>query len=54
MEEKTINPEKSYRVKLKRSVEISPHVFARPNDDVVVKGRVLETILDDVLSYEEA
>jgi hypothetical protein len=47
-----IDPEKQYRVKLSKVVELTPHVFARPHDALVVKGKVLSTILDSVEAYE--
>jgi hypothetical protein len=47
-----IDPEKQYRVKLSKVVEIAPDIYARPNDQVVLKGKVLATIIDDVEVYE--
>jgi hypothetical protein len=46
--------DKHYRVKVKRPVEIGAMVLA-PTTDNVVKGKVLNSLPDDVVdSYEEA
>jgi hypothetical protein len=52
----SIDPEKSYRVKLAHAVEIHPGVWARPGDVVVLIGSLLssDAIQDKVESYEEA
>ena len=39
-----IDPSARYRVKLLGAVELRPGHWARPADDVVVTGRVLEAI----------
>ena len=39
-----IEPDVRYRVKLLGAVELRPGHWARPADDVVVTGRVLEAI----------
>lgn len=49
-----IDPEKRYRVTVARVLEIAPNEFARPHDEVVMKGKKLATVLDSVESFEEA
>lgn len=52
----SIDPEKSYRVKLAHAVELHPGVWVRPNDELVILGSLLssDAIKDKVESYEEA
>jgi hypothetical protein len=52
MPETKIDPETQYRVKLSKVVELAPEIFARPHDALVVKGKVLSTIMDSVELYE--
>jgi len=55
MTTKKIDADKQYRVKLKRVVKLGEgRTVLHPRNDNVIKGRVLETILDFVASYEEA
>jgi hypothetical protein len=48
-----IDPLKSYRLKLARSVEIAPKVWARPAHETIVKGGLIADLGDAVISYEE-
>jgi hypothetical protein len=47
------DPEKSYRLKLARAVEVAPNVWARPQHETIVKGSVIADLGDAVISYEE-
>jgi hypothetical protein len=47
-----INPSARYRVKLLGAVELRPGHWARPADDVVVTGAILEAIRAKVASAE--
>lgn len=49
---RVVDPAASYRVVLKVPVRIKPTVLARPGDDVVVTGAVLQTIFDKIASFE--
>lgn len=54
MASKKIDPEKHYRIKLKRVVAaVEGRPLLHPRNDNVVKGKVLVTIEEFVDSYEE-
>jgi hypothetical protein len=49
-----IDPAKSYRLTLVRSVEIAPKVWARPwSHETIVKGSLIASFGDAVSAYEE-
>ncbi|WP_316196567.1 hypothetical protein [Bradyrhizobium sp. SZCCHNS3053] len=47
------DPEKQYRLKLARAVEIAPKVWARPANETIVKGSLIAGLGDAVIGYEE-
>ena len=53
MSSKTIKPEKQYRVKLARPVELVPGHWVRSGDDLVIAGAILAEIKDSAESYQE-
>ncbi len=49
----TPDPSKSYRLKLARSVQIAPDIWARPSNETIVKGSLIADLGDAVIGYEE-
>jgi hypothetical protein len=47
------DPQKRYRVKLARAVELAPRVWARPRDEVTIQGDLISGYGDAIISYEE-
>lgn len=50
---KKIEPGANYRVRLSAVVRLKANLVARPGDDVVITGAVLETIKDKVADAEK-
>lgn len=53
MATKKIDPQKTYKVKMARVARWNG-VVLRPRDDVRLKGRALEAVIEAVESYSEA
>jgi hypothetical protein len=55
MAKATIKPDKEYRVKLSRPVEIAPGVWARPGDEVKVLGHIVSALASEekIANFEE-
>lgn len=49
----TPDPNKSYRLKLSRSIEVAPKIWARPGNEAIVKGGLIAGFGDAVISFEE-
>ena len=54
MSSKTINADKTYRVRLSRPVEITPGHWARTGDEVLLAGALVTEKKDSIEKYEEA
>jgi hypothetical protein len=47
------DPNKRYRVKLARAIQVAPGIWARPGNEVTLAGSEISQHGDSIVSYEE-
>jgi hypothetical protein len=48
-----VDPDKQYRIKLARAIEVAPKIWARPGNEVTLKGSEIAQHGDAITSFEE-